>query len=260
MYDALSSDYDRFVNWENRLGFELPFLESLLRPVNGPDGQAAHVLDAACGTGMHAIALAQRGYSTAGADLSAAMIDQARANAAAASIALPLQAVGFGSLAAAFQAGPRFPFDALLCLGNSLPHVLEPDALAAALRDFAMCLRPGGRLIVQSRNFDAVVARRERWMEPQTHRAGDQEWLFVRFYDYDPDERITFHILTLQRTGTGNWQQRATATRLWPQRQADLLPALAAAGFGAIHTYGGLNGAPYDPAESGNLVLVATRL
>jgi glycine/sarcosine N-methyltransferase len=137
--------------------------------------------------------------------------------------------------------------------------VLEADALAAALVDFAACLRPGGRLIIQSRNFDAVLAQRERWMEPQSHRSGDQEWLFVRFYDYDPDERISFHILTLHRSGPGGWQQRVTTTRLWPQRQADLLPPLAAAGFGEITAYGSLNGAPYDPVNSGNLVLTAVR-
>ncbi len=259
MYDALSADYDRFVNWENRLSFEMPFLEGLLRPYTGKAGRPAQVLDAACGTGMHAIALAQRGWGSAGADLSPAMITQARANAATAGVTVPFAAAGFGDLAGVFAGGPQFPFDALLCLGNSLPHLLQPEALATALRDFAACLRPGGLLVIQSRNFDSVLANRERWMEPQAHRSGDQEWLFVRFYDYDPDERITFHILTLHRSGAGGWQQRASATRLWPQRQADLLPPLAAAGFVQVQAFGGLNGAPYNPAESGNLVLTAVR-
>mgnify|MGYP003469742026 CR=1 FL=1 len=26
MYDAFAGDYDRFVNWKNRLTYELPFL------------------------------------------------------------------------------------------------------------------------------------------------------------------------------------------------------------------------------------------
>ena len=68
-YDNFSPDYDRFVSWSGRLAIEMPFLEQKLRETG-----ARRVLDAACGTGMHAIALAQVGFETAGADLSAGMI------------------------------------------------------------------------------------------------------------------------------------------------------------------------------------------
>ena len=44
-YDAFSSEYDRFVNWDNRLAFELPFLERQLTALGGPRG--LRVLDAA---------------------------------------------------------------------------------------------------------------------------------------------------------------------------------------------------------------------
>ena len=30
MYDQFASDYDRFVNWENRLSFEIPLIEKIL--------------------------------------------------------------------------------------------------------------------------------------------------------------------------------------------------------------------------------------
>lgn len=254
MYDALSSDYDYFVNWPNRLAAEMPFIEAQLRPLTAPD-RPVRVLDAACGTGMHVIELARRGYAADGADLSAGMIDKARANAAAAGLAARFEAVGFGGLAAAFQG-----YDAVLCLGNSLPHVLEPDALAATLADFAACLRSGGLLLIQNRNFEAVLARQERWMGPESHRQGEGEWLFVRFYDFNPDGRITFHILTLTRPAPdAAWEQRLTSTRLYPQRKAELLPALQAAGFGSLVVYGGLNGSSFDPQTSPNLVLAACK-
>ena len=50
LYDALSSDYDRFVNWPSRLALELPFLQTELKRIG-----AARVLDSACGTGQHAL-------------------------------------------------------------------------------------------------------------------------------------------------------------------------------------------------------------
>jgi SAM-dependent methyltransferase len=205
---------------------------------------------------MHAIALAQRGYTAVGADLSTAMIERARQNAAAAGARVHFEAAGFGALAQTFGAET---FDAVLCLGNSLPHVLSPAELAAAVEDFAACLRPGGLLIVQNRNFEVVMARRERWMEPQAHREGAEERIFVRFYDFDPDGLITFNILTLKREGTGGWAQQTTATRLRPLLEAELRAALASAGFGEITSYGNMSGAQFDAETSGNLVVVARK-
>ena len=155
MYDSFSSDYDRFVNWPNRLNFELPFIEREIQAVGTPHAPA-RVLDAACGTGMHAVALAKRGYRAAGADISAGMVARAAANAAEAGVEIPFVPAGFGQLALAFrQNNPAYlPFDALLCLGNSLPHLLTPSDLSAALADFGVCLRPGGLLLIQNRNFE----------------------------------------------------------------------------------------------------------
>lgn len=250
MYDDLSEDYDRFVNWEQRLKVELPFL---LRHL--PHGR---VLDAACATGWHAIALAQQGFQTAGADLSPQMIAVARRNAQAAGVALPFEVAGFGDLARSFATS--LPFDGLICLGNSLPHLLTPQDLARALADFAACLRPGGTLILQNRNFDAVLARGERWMEPQAFRKGRKTWLYLRFYDFLPEGLIRFNMVRLTRERTG-WTQRVTSTVLRPLRMAEVVEALREAGFEALETYGSMEagGAPFDAQTSGNSIVVARK-
>jgi len=254
MYDTFSDDYDRFVNWNNRLVFEMPFLQAQLN-----SAAAGRVLDAACGTGQHAIALAKTGFKPAGADLSAEMIQHARRNAREMGQLVPFEAVGFGGLARAFEHSPLFPFDAVLCLGNSLPHVLSAEELHRALADFAACLRPRGTFIMQNRNFDAVMSTRARWMEPQAHREGETERIFLRFYDYEPDGLITFNILTLKREGQGAWQQKVSASRLRPLLQAELGGALEAIGFGEVQWFGSLAGEPFNPASSGNLVVVAQK-
>jgi 2-polyprenyl-3-methyl-5-hydroxy-6-metoxy-1,4-benzoquinol methylase len=251
MYDDFSNDYDRFVSWPGRLAVELPFIEQQLQAAG-----AQRILDAACGTGMHTIALAQRGYQAAGADLSAGMIERARTNAATGGVDVRFETAGFGELRRIFGNGS---FDALLCLGNSLPHVLTPQALSEALVDFAACLRPDGLLLVQNRNFDLVMATRSRWMEPQAHRTGLDEWVFLRSYDFDPDGLITFNIITLKRTGAGDWRQQITSTRLRPLLQSEMLRALASAGFEETVSYGNMEGAPFEPDVSGNLVVTAQR-
>ncbi len=250
MYDELSADYDRFVDWDSRLHVELPFVEEQLRLVG-----ARRVLDAACGTGMHAIALAQCGYEAVGADLSAPMIERARSNAAAAGVSARFEVAGFGELAR--RVGRNF--DALLCLGNSLPHVLTDAELCTALADLGACLRPGGLVLVQNRNFDAIVARRERWMEPQSHREGATEWLFLRFYDFRPDGTLDFHIWTLKRVDGGSWAQRVSSTRLRPWQHAQLLAAFKACGLEHVTAFGDLQGHPFDPGSSSNLVWTARR-
>ena len=226
MYNEFSQDYDRFVNWHNRLAFELPFLLEQLGSVTPQPGVPLRVLDAACGTGQHVIALAKKGLDVTGADLSSEMIAVARANARAAGLDLRFKPVGFGSLNKTFGSGS---FGAILCLGNSLPHLLTPADLAQALRDFANCLTAGGMLILQNRNFDSVLANRSRWMEPETYVEANREWVFQRFYDFETDGLIRFNIVTLTRQAGKDWQASLTATHLRPQTHHELTAALAAA-------------------------------
>ena len=250
LYDAFSHEYDYFVNWPQRLQYELPFIQRQLQAVG-----AQRVLDVACGTGQHALALAAAGFAVTATDLSAAMIEQAKANARRAGHRARFVVAGFGQLRARLDGD----FDALLCLGNSLPHVLTEAELRATLADFAAVLRPGGLVLIQSRNFDAVMRARMRWIGPQGHTEGDRDRLFVRFYDFNPDGTLTFNVVSLTRTGGGPWSQQAEATTLRPWLHGELLAALADAGFGECEAYGSMAGDPFVTETSGDLVLVARR-
>jgi SAM-dependent methyltransferase len=321
LYDALSDDYDRFVNWENRLAYEMPFIERTLREVD-----ACRVLDVACGTGMHAIELARRDYKVVGTDPSVPMIERAREKGSVGDLAygeVRFIVAGFGELAEKLALSPALretcpepsrracpepgrrvegpvlspvegpvlspvegpvlspvegpvlspvegpvlspvegvsgPFDTVLCLGNSLPHALTAGDLSDALADFAAVLRPGGLLLIQNRNFDAVLARRERFMGSEAHREGDREWLFVRFYDFNPDGTITFNMIVLRRDAEGQWSQQVEATELCPLIYSELITSLTAAGFTDIVCYGDMQGAPFDPDRSPNLVVTARK-
>ncbi|MHA1873421.1 MAG: class I SAM-dependent methyltransferase, partial [Candidatus Heimdallarchaeaceae archaeon] len=55
-------DYDNFINWKIRLQREIPFLLQYLREET--------VLDIACGSGRHAIALSEKGFKVVGIDYS----------------------------------------------------------------------------------------------------------------------------------------------------------------------------------------------
>jgi ubiquinone/menaquinone biosynthesis C-methylase UbiE len=256
MYDQFASDYDRFVNWKNRLSLEIPLIEKILPERNSGEETPMKVLDAACGTGMHVLALAKAGYEVVGTDFSHEMIARARQNAKDAKLDIPFEPIGFGSLSAFFG---NASFEAILCLGNSLPHLLNQTDIAAALSDFHTCLLPGGILVIQNRNFDEVMHKKNRWMEAQVYQEGETHWIFQRFYDFNSDGTIRFNIVTLKREGEGSWQPTVLSTLLRPMLQADLTSASIQAGFTDVHAYGSLGGEAFDPQSSGNLVITARK-
>ena len=97
----------------------------------------------------------------------------------------------------------------------------------------AACLRPGGTLLLQNRNFDAVMAEKNRWLGTQSHQEDEQEWLFLRFYDFDPDGLITFnHYPPAQGMGPAV-DTAGIHCSLISFNQEILLPLLESAGFHA---------------------------
>jgi len=257
MYENLSSDYDRFVNWGDRLAYEMPFVETLIAQLQKKPGDSLAILDTACGTGMHAITLAQRGHRVSAADLYPQMVQIAKENARRAGVEVRFESAGFGDMQETFGAQK---FDLLLCMGNSLPHLIDEAGLRRALLDFAAVLHPSGMLLIQNRNFDMVLRGQQRWMEPQVHREGADEWIFQRFYDFLADGLIRFNIVTLKRHNEEGWQARVDSTLLRPQLQRDLEQALTGTGFGELHAYGSMQGKDFDSETSGNLIQTGTKI
>jgi hypothetical protein len=137
--------------------------------------------------------------------------------------------------------------------------LLTPELLFESLTDFASCLKQGALIVIQNRNFDVVMAARQRWMEPQAAHEDQVEWLFQRFYDFEADGSLTFNIVTLRRENGGDWKQSIQSTQLRPLLAAELQDAFQSTGFESVTLFGGLTGSAFDPSASGNLVITALR-
>ena len=254
MYDQFSLDYDRFVNWQERLAAEIPFLLRLLSSFNKKADRPSAVLDAACGTGHHLISLADHGYDCTGVDYSAEMIKIARKNVSKAGQKIDFYQAPFGEIC---QVILEKSFDCIICLGNSLPHILNSQSLLAALKDFKLLLNKNGKLIIQNRNFDKVLAEKTRWMSPQTFREDQKTWIFNRFYDFEPDGLITFNIQKLFSSDYADFSHDNLSIKLWPQTQKVMVESLEDSGFNSLSFYGDLGGSDYEPDRSENLVILA---
>lgn len=261
-YDALAPMFDVMTDWDARLAAEGPFLRGVL------DDAGAHtVLDAACGSGGHALWLARQGYRVTGADVSPVMIQLAQQKASAAGLAVPFVVADFFHLPSAIShqlsaISHQPSFDAVLCLGNSLPHLLTQADLIAALRGMADVLRPAGLLVLQNLNYDLRWQRQPRWFAAQGGELDGEEVLVWRFADYDaPAGRIAFHIALFRKAATG-WQVEVHTTPQRPLFQADLAAALAEAGFMAPHWYGRMTwpGEPFEVERSPDLAAVAQKI
>ncbi|MCA1703692.1 MAG: class I SAM-dependent methyltransferase [Actinobacteria bacterium] len=155
LYNALANDYDwLFSDDDMRHGvaINLPATARLLSTLS--PGSA--VLDAACGTGVDAGVLARRGYRVSAADASSAMVSKARMRFAREWLAVTVLEAEWATLPAMMTER----FDAVLCIGNSLVHARSRERMIDALQGLAGVLRPEGRLVVDSRNWEKL--HRER--------------------------------------------------------------------------------------------------
>lgn len=244
-YDKLAACFDVMTDWEARLAYEGPWLRKLLER-----HRAKSVLDAACGTGGHAVAFSEWGLDVVGMDVSTEMICRARQKATTARfVVAPL-----GRMAHHLSE----PVDAVMCLGNALPHLVEPEALAAALADMRHCLRRGGLLVLHNLNYDLRWWKRPRFFDAQGGVVGEQEQVVWRMADYHDDTGlITFHTALFSKDAMGKWSVEVVSTPQRPLFADALEEALTAASFSVTSTYGDMRGAPFKRDESPDLVIVA---
>ncbi len=143
IYDALDadrSDLDVYAGIADELG-------------------AHRVLDVGCGTGSFALLLADRGYDVVGVDPAAGSLSVARAKPGADRVRW---VHGYAATLPALQA------DLATMTGNVAQAIVDDHAWAGTLRGVHRALRPGGHLVVETRD----PARRgwEEWTRATSYR------------------------------------------------------------------------------------------
>jgi len=229
--------WDELIDWEQRAEGEGDFFINHLR-----ERGAQRVLDVATGTGYHSVRLLQAGFDVVSADGSPVMLGKAFDNAR-----------DRGQVLRTVQADWRFlnrdihdTFDAVICLGNSFTHLFKERDRRKALAEFYAVLDHDGFLILDQRNYDAILDGGYS-SKHAYYYCGDNVRVEPEYIDdglarfaYDFKEGPTFHL------------------NLFPLRQKYTLRLMREVGFQRVETFGDFQ-AEFDALDPDFLVHVAEK-
>lgn len=242
-------DYRRLIAWPERIEREAPLLERVLG-----SGPSKRILDLGCGTGEHARFLVSRGFRVVGVDASESMIDKARDEPLPAGLELhhgdirELEKVVSGA------------FGGAICLGNTLPHLREPEDLGRLMAGLRRLLQPSAPLLVQVLNYHRIFTQRLRYLPVNFRQDEEGEIVFLRLMEPREDGEVLFFPSTLQLSPGQDPPLSvisAKEVRLRGWRYGEVESALEENGFEDRTLLGSFDGDRFEPEESPDLIVVA---
>jgi SAM-dependent methyltransferase len=205
----------------------------------------SRVLDVPCGSGRHTIALAARGHTVVGVDISTEAVGHARRAAADAGLDVDLVVAEMRDIPTDGS------FDAAICMGNSFGY-LDLDGLNEFVTALAAAIRPGGGLVVDFSAAAESVLPGFGDDRPRDTTVGDITVSGSNTYDVEGSRLLSFY-----RFRRGTQEVEVTALH-HVYTVAALRRLLTDHGFTGIEQYGGPDGEPFT-VGTGRLLLTAHR-
>jgi ubiquinone/menaquinone biosynthesis C-methylase UbiE len=204
----------------------------------------SRVIDIGCGHGRHALALAERGADVVGLDFALALLNRAR------QLEEELGIQG-GWIRGDMR---RLPFRAGCADGAIMMDAFgffdTEDEHQGVLREAARVLTTGGRMALKVMNGGLVL---DDFRETEREERDGILVSIVNTLTFGPP-RMTQRISVRGSRGYGEYERRQ---RLY--RAEELRAALEHAGFSVVDVFGNPDRAPFDPATSSTMWIVAQR-
>ena len=198
-------------------------------------GEKARILDCSCGIGTLAIPLAKHGFEVSGSDASQGMVEQAIRASRNAGLDLPLSCCSWENLPNRFAD----PFDLIFCLGNSIGHARGKDEMLRSLEGMRAVLKSGGKLVIQSRDWEQMRKEKTRFTPyPQWRERSGQRCLPIYVWTF-PERFEDAHTIevVLVLDSDGNVSLRSYPIVYYPFHFEELVERLRCAGFSAIDRF-----------------------
>jgi SAM-dependent methyltransferase len=247
---------ERFAHIYNRMwtGFALRVAPSIQAFYEAApmEKRTRRILDVCCGTGQLLLYFLERGYSGTGVDLSAHMLEHARANC---SRYLAEGKVDFLQADAA-DFSPSGRYDLAVSTFDALNHLETLAALEACFSRVHRALDPGSCFV-----FDLNTEKGLRRWNGITVEDGEEGMLVNRGIYAPGMERAYTHITGFMKAGADTWARFEQTAYNTVFRMADVKEALVKAGFSLVwfSTPRDLNERVADPEELDRAFVIARR-
>jgi len=159
---ALVDLWGEFIDWEKRRLGENGFLTSKLRQY-----ECEKIFDACLGEGVDSIHLLKEGFDVTSNDIDLLFIKKAYENAK--EVTLKVTQHDWRELDKHFVGES---FDAVCCLGNSLTYLFNKEGRLKTLRNFRHMLKEGKILIIDERNYQYMLDKRDEILEGKFRYSG----------------------------------------------------------------------------------------
>jgi 2-polyprenyl-3-methyl-5-hydroxy-6-metoxy-1,4-benzoquinol methylase len=191
-----------------------------------------HLLDLACGPGLYAVPLAERGLNVTGIDFAPAAIEHARALAHALRVEEHCSFVQADIRAANFG---RSSFDVAMVLYGQL-SVFRPAETRDILERLAVAVGPGGVVVLELLDADAVErAQRKSWYAAERGLWSDAPHLVLSERDYDESAGAIVDRYHVIDSASGALETFAVVDYLYTVD--DMVGSLNAAGFDEVEVH-----------------------
>lgn len=229
-YDSLAHAYDRlYPDWDEAITEQGRVLHSLLTERLGAGPH--RVLDAATGIGTQLLGLAALGHAVVGSDLSRVATRRARAECARRHTESRLAVADLRSLPFADAS-----FDAVLCVDNAVAHLMTSAEVTRGLRELGRVTRPGGVVLVSTRDYERARIEHPPGTLPQVWRRADEETVSFQVWDWW-DDGTHYDLQHFQLVGaSGAWVVARRHASFWAITQAELRECAEQAGLTEVGT------------------------
>jgi SAM-dependent methyltransferase len=242
--------YKRIANYYRYVFPASPVQREFFRRIFQERG-AQSVLDVACGTGEQLEAFAEMGLQVYGLELEEAMVEIIRDKSLYREGRITIKP---GNMLQAKELFPG-PFDAAVCIGNSLVHLKDPHEISEAVRALSDTLAPGGTAIIQIVNYDRILDQKVTSLPTiETQDEDGNPITFERVYDLSGLPDVVQFITTL----TVGEERIENSIPLFPLRSNSLLDMAEKADLIKPSLYGGYDFSPFSPQSQG-CILVAEK-
>ena len=245
LFSDLTDIYEAMIDWPKRLAHEEPFYRRLFERVG-----VRSVADVACGTGRHAAMFHSWGLRVEGSDISPAMIERARASFG--------EPPGLRWLVRGFDAPiePSQPFDAAICVGNSLALAPDKPTAQLAIGQMLAAVRPGGAIAVHVLNLGHLPDGPCVWQKSKRTTLPQGEAMILKGVHRCGPRGYVELIVTELSGGKPLWTESVPFLGL---NAAELEEMARQSGAAHVVFFGGYQDERYQAQKSVDLVMVAER-